>query len=413
MIKKLGKTEILFIRNLLLTTVLGGVIGFLNYLFNIGVARFTSDSIFSVYGALLAIITLAQIPATAIQSTLTKTVGENKDGNLNVLRVKSFVVFTILGIFIGIIFLISTPVVVNFADIPTSTMLPLALTLTLALISPIAKGFLLGEERIVTVNLIMLVETILRFAIGILAIYLGGNLTLLILASGVPAFIGCILVLPFIKFKQQGSKRIDINYKDLLLMTVCFLLLSIPYTVDVILTPVALRAEYFALALIGKIVYFSAITIAFVMFARLSNQKDDRKEFKTLGITIVITLLIGFAATIFITIFKQPIIEFAFGGNYQSVGSYFLVYGILMSVYAAIFMVANFFITRNSYWYILILSVISLFQVFLFLNFNDSIVQIVKNQVFVYASLTIFTGIYFILNFLIKPNEKERIKKIS
>ena len=55
MAKLLGK-ERKFIINLFLTTVLGGIVGLLNYAFNILVAKYTSPVIFGTFSAALGII---------------------------------------------------------------------------------------------------------------------------------------------------------------------------------------------------------------------------------------------------------------------------------------------------------------------------------------------------------------------
>jgi O-antigen/teichoic acid export membrane protein len=217
-----------YVINLLLTTVLGGVIGFLNYLFNVGLARFTSESIFSIYAGAIGIVYLIQIPATSIQNILTKAIGETPNGDIAKFRIKSFIIFSILGSLFGVIFLLLTPLIANTASIPEYVIPSLAITFALAFISPIAKGILLGKEQIIKVNLILLSETLLRFAIGFLAIKLNGDINLIILANALPSFVSCILILPLIKTKKENTTDIKINIKELILMTVSFLLLSAP-----------------------------------------------------------------------------------------------------------------------------------------------------------------------------------------
>ena len=95
-----------YLINLLLTTILGGIIGFLNYLFNVALARFTSENIFSIYAAAIGIVYLIQIPATSIQNILTKSVGGTENGNVSKLRIKSFIMFSVIGVLLGGIFLV-------------------------------------------------------------------------------------------------------------------------------------------------------------------------------------------------------------------------------------------------------------------------------------------------------------------
>ena len=159
--KKLSSKELLFVKNLFFTTILGGIIGILNYLFNIFVARYTDQNIFSIFSSALGIIYLLQIPAVAIQAFVTKIVANEKEKDLNHFKWYSFIVFALIGIVFSTIFFLSKNSVANLANIPVETVLFLALTFLFAFITPVPKGLLLGLEKIKTVNLILLFETIL------------------------------------------------------------------------------------------------------------------------------------------------------------------------------------------------------------------------------------------------------------
>jgi O-antigen/teichoic acid export membrane protein len=395
-----------YIITLLLTTVFGGVIGFINYLFNIFIARFTNEHIFALYSAAIGIIYLIQTPAISIQNILTKVVGENEKVDFKVLKVKSFLVFSGIGTALSIIFFFFIPVITTPEMLSSQLYVPLAITLLLSFITTIPKGILLGKERVVLVNFILLGETLLRFLIGYIGVKMGGNIYLLILANSLPAFLTLLIITPFLKSPETHKKKVKIPYKHLTLMITSLLLLSVPYTLDLVLTPQLYKAEYGALSLIGKIVYFACTTIAFVMFSKLSNQKNEKEELKTLGATVLMTFLIGIVMTAGIYLFRGLLIDFAFGGKYSDISIYFVVFGVLMTAYAIVFMMANYFFSRDSYWYILILLLVAILQVFLF-NFNiDSISTIVRNQVIVYSSLLILTFIYFIFNFLLKRDDK-------
>ncbi|KKP64198.1 MAG: hypothetical protein UR61_C0051G0001, partial [candidate division WS6 bacterium GW2011_GWE1_34_7] len=283
MIKNILTGNSLFIKNLLLTSVFGGLIGALNYAFNIFVARFTTLEIFGIYGAVLGIIYLIQIPALSIQALVTKVVAKEKSFNLNSYKWSILLQFTALGIVFGFLFLLFKKNISNIATIPSDLIIYLAITFVLAFVSPISKGLLLGKERIFTVNLLLFLETILRFGIGYFAIKTNAPLPLLILSCAIPSVITTLVALPLINLKGDGEKKsIPIDLKELFLATVSFLLLTIPYTLDLILVNPEFRAQYSGVSLLGKLVYFAAITIASVMFARLSNLTKKAEITKSL-----------------------------------------------------------------------------------------------------------------------------------
>ena len=399
-----------YIINLLLTTIFGGVIGLINYLFNIFLARFTTEEIFAVYSTAIGAIYLIQIPATSIQNILTKYVGQTKKGNISKLRIDSIINFGVIGLILSFIFYYSSSLFTNNMESSIQLILPLSITLLLAFLSSISKGILLGKEKIVTVNLILLAETVLKFGMGYIAIKMGGNIQLLILANALPAFLSLLITLPFIKSPKTHKKKIKINYKELFLMIVSLFLLSTPYTLDLILVPEIYKAEYGALSLIGKVVYFAAITVSSVMFARLSNEKKKKEDLKVLCITSLLTAFIGIVLSIALFFLKDLVVDLAFGGKYNSISIYFVVFGLMMTVYAVVYMFANFFFNKGSYRYTIILFINSVLQVVLLKFSTTDFFSIVRNQLIVYISLLIMTVLYFIFNFIINKDGKESTK---
>lgn len=392
MIKNILTGNSLFIKNLLLTSVFGGLIGALNYAFNIFVARFTTLEIFGIYSAVLGIIYLIQIPATSIQALVTKVVAKNKEFNLNTYKWNILLQFTLLGILFGGGFLLFKESIVGIATIPSDLIIYLAITFVLAFMSPISKGLLLGKERIFTVNLLLLFEAILRFVIGYLAVKTDAPLPWLILSCAVPSVITTLVALPLINLKGNGEKRnIPIDFKDLFLATVSFLLLTIPYTLDLILVNPEFRAQYSGVSLLGKLVYFAAITIASVMFARISNLTKKAEITKSLLVALSLSVIIGLGTTAVLVLFKDTIISASIGDKYLSVAPYLWIFGLCMTGYALVYMVANYFITQKYYVYIFVLLVCSLLQVYLFSIRNESLEMVIVNQVIVYLVLTLGT----------------------
>lgn len=399
MIKNILTGNSLFIKNLLFTSVFGGLIGLLNYLFNIFVARFTTMEIFGIYSTVLGIIYLIQIPATSIQALVTKAIAKNKLFNLNSYKWDILFQFSVLGIVFGSVLLLFKESLSNIASIPSDLIIYLAITFVLAFVSPISKGLLLGKERIVTVNFLLLFETILRFGIGYLAIKAEAPLPFLILSCAIPSLITTLATLPFINLKGNGEKKnIPIDFKELFLATVSFFLLTIPYTLDLILVNPEFRAQYSGVSLLGKLVYFAAITIASVMFARISNLTRKAEITKSLLVALSLSVIIGLGTTVVLVLFKESIVSLTIGEKYLSVAGYLWIFGLCMTGYALVYMVANYFITQRYYIYIIVLLVCALLQIYLFSVRNESLDMVIANQVIVYLVLTLGTFATLIFN---------------
>jgi len=404
---KLEGKEKTFVLHLFLTTFLGGVIGILNYAFNIVIARYTSQEIFGTFSTALGIIYLTQISAVAIQSLITKTVAKNKGNNLNKYKWNSLIIFSVMGLVFALIFFLFKVPIAQLASIPEELILYLAIAIIFAFASPVSKGLLLGEEKVVTVNLLLLGETILKFIIGIIAIKMGGHIPLLILANSVPAILSTIIVIPLLKYKQEKDVVIKNDWKEFILMIVAFFLLTTPFTVDLVLVNSDFRADYSSLSLLGKIVYFACVTTSSIMFARLSNEKDTKKQKKSLLLAVGLSALIGIVLSLIFFFFGKTVITLSVGESYLNINKYMGVFGLCMTGYSIVYMIANYFITRGTYSYIFVLLFASILQIVLFNLRNNSLDIVVQNQIILYTTLTLLTIIFLLFNFKnIQKNEE-------
>lgn len=405
---KFESKEKTFLLHLFLTTFLGGVVGILNYAFNILIARYTSKEIFGIFSAALGIIYLSQISGMSIQSLVTKTVAKNKEHDLNKYKWNTTLSFAIIGVVASIIFFLFKVPISQLASIPKELILYLALAIIFAFISPVSKGLLLGQEKVITVNLLLLAETVMKFIIGIVAIKIGGNISLLIVANAIPPFLTTLFIIPMIKFEKKKDTEVKNNWKEFLLMTLSFLLLTMPFTIDLVLVNSSFRAEYSSLSLLGKIVYFACVTTSAVLFARLSNESSFTKQRKSLFLSILLSLFIGLFLSLIYFFLGEKIISLSVGDSYLKINAYLGMFGLCMTGYSIVYMIANFFIARGDYSYIWVLLSASILQITLFSTRNNYLYEVVQNQVILYTCLTLSTILFLLFNFKKNRNEENK-----
>ncbi len=395
-----------FLKNILITILVGVFVNFLNYLFNIYLARNLQSNDFGLYNAALGIIYLVQIPAIAIQTAITKRVAQKRDFNLEKFKVRSTIQLGLIAITLSALFLIFGEQIAKFANIPDKYILPLSLALFGAIISPIPKGFLLGLEKIVTLNIILILETVLKFVMGYYAISNSLDITLQILSNVVPAMLTLVFVLPFVRTGSMklSTEKINIQYKAVILLFITFLLLNAPFTLDLILVNPEVRASYGALSLVGKIVYFASITIAGVMISKLANEQDHFRK-KTLLISLTISALTGLAISAIYFFFTKEIVSIVFKGMYSEIVPYITMYGIAMTAYAVSYMVINSLLIKDSYVHIFFLVLLVVLQYSLFQFNNDTLKDAFMNQIIVYGTLFFFVLLVLIF-YILKRNGK-------
>ncbi|MDX9738943.1 MAG: oligosaccharide flippase family protein [Candidatus Dojkabacteria bacterium] len=412
-LSKYFKGDQTFLKNIFITIFIGVIVNFLAYLFNIYLARNLGSTDFGLYNAAIGIIYLVQIPAIAIQTAITKKVAQKRDFNLEKFKIQSILQLSVIAVVLSLIFILFGEKIAAVANIPMKYILPLSLALFGAIVSPIPKGFLLGLEKIFTLNIILLLETILKFALGFFAISRGMDITIPILANVIPALITLVIVLPFLKTGSVKipTKKINIQYKGVVLLFTTFLLLNAPFTLDLILVNPEVRASYGALSLIGKIVYFASITIAGVMISRLANQKDELRK-RTLIISLIFSALTGLAISAVYFLFTKEIVDIVFKGMYLEITPYIALYGIAMTAYSVSYMAINSLLIKDSYIHIYFLLLLVAVQLILYRVHNSTLQDAFINQIVVYSLLFIF--VFFILIFyFFKKNGKPKkdIKK--
>lgn len=311
---------------------------------------------------------------------------------------------------LSILFIIFGNYIVSFVNIPQKYILPLALALFGSVVSTIPKGFLLGLEKILPLNIILLLETILKFVIGYLAIYNGLDITLPILANVIPSIITLILALPFVRTKSVKipEERIHLEYKGVVLLFTTFLLLNMPFTLDLILVNPIVRPAYGALSLIGKIVFFASTMTASVMISRLANQEEKLRK-RTLLISLVVATSTGVVISVIYFLFKNSIVSIVFNGMYSEISPYIATYGIAMTAYSISYMVINSLLIRDSYTHIIFLSALTILQYVLYQINNDTLKDAFTNQLIIFSALLIFVFVVLIF-YIFKKNGKNKEK---
>ncbi|NLE31184.1 hypothetical protein GX618_02835 [Candidatus Dojkabacteria bacterium] len=399
-----------FFNQILITLVIGVLVNFLNYLFSIYLARNLISNDFNIYNAILGIITLVQIPAIAIQTAITKKVASKRDFNLDKFKRKSTLQLVVVALIISLVFLLLRNQIAYISNIDVKYIPILSIALFISLVTPVAKGFLLGLEKILSFNMVLLFETVLKFLLGYIAITNNFGLEMIILAFCIPSIITTAFVLPLIKSKgkEEDKKEIKLNYKHISLIFLTFLLLSVPFTLDLILVNPEVRASYGALSLMGKIVYFGSITIASLMISKLSNsQKKARK--KNLIISLIVSTLTGGIICLVYMLFTNEILQFVYDGAYLDIAKYIVSYSLSMIAYSTSYMIITSQLVNDSYSHIYILFAVCVLQVVLYNLNNNTLNDAFINQVVIYGVLFILVLLILIFN-IYKSNGKSKAK---
>ena len=214
--------------------------------------------------------------------------------------------------------------------------------------------------------------------------------------------------MPFVKFKKENKEKIKIDFKELTLISISFLLLTTPFTLPLILVNPSFRAEYGAVTLLGKLVYYASIITASVMFARVSNEKVEKGRKRSLIISLVLSVSIGLTLSLFFFLFKDFVVSMSVGEQYLAVSNYIAIYALCMTGFAATYMITNFFISKGEYQYLYILLLGTVLQIVSFIVRNDTLDMVMQNQMVVYSVLTVLTFVSLLFNFKKINDERKK-----
>jgi O-antigen/teichoic acid export membrane protein len=389
--KTLVKNNESFLKNAGISTVILGISALINYVFNIVMIRGLNAESFGVYSSALGIITLMQIPMIAISSAITKLIAENHDRNLKKFKTKIFLIFLAISVLISSIFFIFSPLVSKASNIPSEYMISLTAVLFLSFFGQIPKGILFGLDKPNSANLLNLFEAGIKIVLGIISVKISNtSIALPILASSIPFVFSLVFVFPFIGRKyNQSTEEVKgfINLKDTLLYSLLFLFLSSPYTLDASLVNPSFRPEYSALSLAEKVVYYAAISISSVMFSKIANLKGEKERKNVLWISIVIAGGVGIIVSLIYTFSPEVVGVYIFNNEYTEALKYLGVLGIGMSLYAVTYLIYNYFILINYIYSLIWIVITTVLQILLFVYRNNSLEQIVQNQMILYTVL--------------------------
>lgn len=398
------------IRDLFLTTFIGGLASVLNYVFNFLAANRLPEDSFSTFSGILGIIYLVQIPAFSIQTyftdLLSKDPGFFRKNNFDDILRRFFRVTLLLVLFS----LAISPLLSMYMKIETGFLMLSALSIFGFIYSPMMKGILLGLNKIDQYNFVHLSETILKLVIFLIALNFTTDPTWPIIAFGIPSIILGLIVHVSLVTKGElrdsvklEHRKIELKTKYFLVTILTFLFYNAAFSIDVILIDPANRASYASLSLLGKIVYFASVMTASVLFSYFSRRGSRKERERYLWIGIAMNLAVSLAIVIVYIFFGELIVTSMFGGRYSEILPLVVPLSLGMVFYSTAFTFVNYFLARHKIFQIILLGVSIVGQVILYQLSNSNLHDAVRNQVITYIGMFGLMASYW---FLVREKKK-------
>lgn len=380
---------------------------FFNFLFNVFMTRNLSNA---DYGVLASIISVISFPALIAAATIPLVINFAgtffAQGKLDMARAfyyKIMKFFFILSLFLFVSFLLFIPSLSNFLHInDTPLLIMTSFIIFLGIISVINTAFIQAKLAFGSQVMVSMVGAIAKLGIGVPAVLLGfmvSGAVGAIFLSAILAYIVSFIPLKFIFQKNLKKPKVSVSTRELLNYGIPSMLTWIGLT-SLISIDILLVKHYFdptsagiyaGMALIGKVIYYVSSPIGSVMFPMVVQKYSNNESFSS---TFKLSLVLVFTPSVILTVlyflFPDPAILFFTKKTENLVVSPLLgLFGIFMSLYTLLFIIANFYLSiKKTKIYIPVLLGAAA-QIVLILMYHETFLQIISISVGVTAVLVI------------------------
>jgi len=380
-----------------------GIFNFLNFVFQLSMARMLSIVDYGIFATLFSMIYMLAVFTESIQTIMTKYSSREDDkGRLKNIMKKALKKsgFVSLGLFITYLIL----------AVPLSFLLRINYFLLFltgififsAFLSPITRGVMQGRKKFLALGTNMVLESGLKLLLAVALVFLGWRVYGAIIGALIGVFVAFLLSFfqlgKMIKEEERKSKTKGIyDYaKPTFFIT---LIIVVFYSIDIIIAKIVFPEEiagFYAIAsVLSKAIFWGTLPISKAMFPLSSENFKDKKKSENvfLNALIFVSILVAIALAMFY--FASGLVILIFSGKfiYESISILFYL-GIGTSVLSLTNLILLHKLSINkirNYKYLFIFLILEIFLLFYFSSnlFEFSIAFIVASAAFLLGSIVL------------------------
>jgi O-antigen/teichoic acid export membrane protein len=388
MLKRIAKSA--FVKDntiLFIGSFLAGILGFLYHAL---MGRLLGVVDYGILGTLLAGFyffnaSLVNTLQTSIAKFTATLAAKKEDGKIRYLIEKTTKLLFLLGVFLLIVYTIFIPLIAEYLHIKNKLVFITGFLFLVILLVAIGRGVMQGVQDFKSLSVNYIVEGVAKLLLAMLAVYLGhrvgGAIVALILAY--------IMIIAFfwMSIKKFFKKEaIPVKTRGMYIYSIpvfCMIVsLTLFFSADVILVKHFFSETeaglYSALSLLGKIIFFGTLSIAQVMFPKVSANHSQGKSSVHLFYysLLVILICIGIALSAYI-FFPQILVHILFGDAFAEMIPLVGKVGIFMSLISILYLISFYLISLEKFRFIVLLFCANTIQIVLVYIYHTSLAQII------------------------------------
>jgi O-antigen/teichoic acid export membrane protein len=397
------------------------IVNVINYIYNILVGRLLGPSDYGVFVSLLSFTMIFAGISGTVQIVITRYAAilkyENSQRTLYRYFIRAIQIFSVVGLFVFILFFVSTPYIKKFLNIDVSApVYVVGMLLGVSFIAPIARGMLQGIQDYKALSINVILDSFLRLVFGLSLIFLGLKVSGAIgsqVISAIVAFSVSIYFILRLKSLDEGTYRIPrasiYKYTFLTLYTIsCFLLLT---NLDVVLVKHFFDPHtagiYSSAVTIGKIILYFPGAMAIVLFPKTSElQTLSKKSVKILAKALLIVFVLCLIINVIYFVAPDLLVRIMFGEAFFEGVPYIGYYGIAMTFYSLLNITVLFLLSLNFYSLIPVLTITSLLELILLNYYHKNLLEVI--YILILVSLSSLVALILIIVFNLLKNAKNK-----
>lgn len=361
------------------------------YLFHVYMGRHLSPADYGILYTLLALLMIVSVPATAIQTVITKYVshfkGHNQHGKIRFLFFHSLKKLFLYGGIGFLIFIAFSGQIARFERIPSR--LPVVIVgfiLLLSIVDPAAGGTIQGLQRFNYLGWSMILGMSLRLIAGIILVIIGLGVNGALSASIIGILFSLFIIfLPLRSlFQEETNERVELKeiYRysaPVILTLLCFMVLT---NVDAVLvkhffSPLE-AGNYSAAAMVGRVILFLPMAIVIVMFPKASELYAQKKDSSLiLKKSLLYVGLLAGGATLVCLLFPRLPLWLLWGNRFQASTPLVGKFALAMTFFGLVNILLFYQLSIHRFKYLHWTGTFTLIQIIAITLFHNTLSQVV------------------------------------
>ena len=381
-----------------------GIYNFLNFIFQLSMARMLSLSDYGVMATIFSMIYILSVFSESIQVVIAKySASEKKKGEIkNILKrgLKKSLLASLLLFFVYLVFAIpfSKLVKVDYVLLSLS-----GLVIFSTFLMPITRGIMQGQKRFGGLGINMILESFIKLVLAALFVYFGfrvyGAIMGAIIGTGLALIFSFLTLKDITKSKEEKIDTVEM-YKYARPAFFVTLAVVALYSLDLVIARIVFSPElsgmYAVASILSKAIFWGTQPLSRAMFPMTAENHRDNKKSKNIflnaflmliSLVIIALSLFYFIPEFIIKIFSGEIIPesakiliyLGLGTSFISIANLVLLYKLSLGK------------TRR-YFYLFIFAVL---EIILLLYFSNNLVEF--SIAFMISCFVFLSGAVFLM----------------